>query len=70
MATHSSIVAWRIPWTEELGRPQFVGSQELNTSERLVLTNQLNKGMKAQRAAFFSGLSREGSPGANGCEGT
>ena len=22
MATHSSILAWRIPWTEELGRPQ------------------------------------------------
>ena len=22
MATHSSILAWRIPWTEELGGPQ------------------------------------------------
>ena len=22
MATHSSIVAWRIPWTDDLGRPQ------------------------------------------------
>ena len=27
MTTHSSILAWRIPWTEELGRPQFMGSQ-------------------------------------------
>ena len=27
MATHSSILAWRIQWTEELGRPQFTGSQ-------------------------------------------
>ena len=27
MATHSSILAWRIPWTEELGRLQSVGSQ-------------------------------------------
>ena len=28
MATHSSILAWRIPWTEESGRLQSVGSQE------------------------------------------
>ena len=27
MATHSSIFAWRIPWTEEPDRLQFVGSQ-------------------------------------------
>ena len=26
MATHSSILAWRIPWTEEPGRLQFTGS--------------------------------------------
>ena len=26
MATHSSILAWKIPWTEELGRLQFLGS--------------------------------------------
>ena len=26
MATHSSILAWRIPWTEESGRLQFMGS--------------------------------------------
>ena len=26
-ATHSSILAWRIPWTEELGGPQSTGSQ-------------------------------------------
>ena len=28
MATHSSIPAWKIPWTEELGGLQFVGSQK------------------------------------------
>ena len=28
MATHSSILAWRIPWTEEPGEPQSMGSQE------------------------------------------
>ena len=27
MATHSSILAWRIPWTEEPGGPQSIGSQ-------------------------------------------
>ena len=25
MATHSSILAWRIPWTEEPGGPQSIG---------------------------------------------
>ena len=29
MATHSSILAWRIPWTEGPGRPQSVGSQRV-----------------------------------------
>ena len=27
MATHSGILAWRIPWTEEPGRLQVMGSQ-------------------------------------------
>jgi len=26
MVTHSSILVWRIPWTEEPGRLQFMGS--------------------------------------------
>ena len=30
MATHSSILAWRIPWTEELGGLQSMESQELD----------------------------------------
>ena len=29
MATHSSILAWRIPWTEEPGRQQFMESQKV-----------------------------------------
>ena len=28
MATHSSILAWEIPWTEEPGGPESMGSQE------------------------------------------
>ena len=30
MATHSSVLAWRIPWTEEPCELQSVGSQELD----------------------------------------
>ena len=29
MATHSNILAWRIPWTEEPGGPQAMGSQRV-----------------------------------------
>ena len=31
MATHSSILAWKIPWTEEAGGLQSIESQELDT---------------------------------------
>ena len=29
MAIHSSTIAWKIPWTEELGRLQSMGSQRV-----------------------------------------
>ena len=29
MAPHSSTLAWKIPWTEEPGRLQFMGSQRV-----------------------------------------
>ena len=29
MATHFSILVWRIPWTEETGRLQSMGSQRV-----------------------------------------
>ena len=35
MATHSSILAWRILWREEPGRLQSIGLQESDTTERL-----------------------------------
>ena len=35
MATHSSILAWRIPWTEELGGLQSTGCKESDTTEGL-----------------------------------
>ena len=41
MATHSSSLAWKIPWTEEPGRLQSMGSQrvrhDLTTSSKLLL---------------------------------
>ena len=40
MATHSSILAWKIPWTEEPGRLQSMGSQKSWT--------QLNKTRRKQ----------------------
>ena len=33
MATHSSILAWRIPWTEERGGLQSMGCKESDTTE-------------------------------------
>ena len=35
MATHSSILAWRIPWTEEPGGLQSMGRKESDTTEGL-----------------------------------
>ena len=39
MATYSSILAWRIPWTEEPGGLQSLGLKELDTTERLTHTH-------------------------------
>ena len=33
MATHSSILAWRIPWMEELGGLQSMGRKELDMTD-------------------------------------
>ena len=40
MATHSIILAWEIPWTEEAGRLQSMGSQNLDRTEQLNNNNQ------------------------------
>ena len=37
MATHSSTLAWKIPWTEEPGRLQSMGSQRVRHTEQLHL---------------------------------
>ena len=33
MATHSTVLAWRVPWTEEPGGLPSMGSQESDTTE-------------------------------------
>ena len=38
IATHSSILAWKIPWTEEPGGLQSMGSQESDTTEYVAHT--------------------------------
>ena len=37
MATHASILAWRIPWKEEPGGLQSMGVAELDTTELLTV---------------------------------
>ena len=54
MATHSNTLAWKIPWTEEPGRLQSMGSQKVgHTVTSLSLSPQryaftFQKGMKPQ----------------------
>ena len=42
MATHSYILAWRIPWTEEPGGLQSMGWQESDTTEATDALNRAN----------------------------
>ena len=50
MATHSSILAWRIPWTEEPGGLQSMGTQESDTTERLNHHHHLEKSSQEGKA--------------------
>ena len=38
MATHSSVLAWKIPWTEEPGGLPSMGLQEWDTTERVSMS--------------------------------
>ena len=46
MATHSTILAWRIPWTEEPGKLQSIGSKKLDTTSK---PNNKNNWLKQMR---------------------
>ena len=43
MAPHSSTLAWKIPWTEDPGRLQFMGSQRVRHSWATSLTHSLTQ---------------------------
>ena len=60
MATHSSILAWNIPWTEDLGGLQSIGSTELDTTELIwhawTVAHQAPLSMRFSRQEYWSGL--------------
>ena len=57
MATHSSILAWRIPWTEEPGRLQSMGSQKSQTYINNIIygkvVNRVNSKSSHHKENFF-----------------
>ena len=52
MTTHSSILAWRIPWTEEPGGLQSTGRKESDTTKRLHLTSPPFSSIKSGQINF------------------
>ena len=67
MATHSSILAWRIPWAEGAWRTMVHGITECDTTERLTLpltgiaslVTQRLKRLPAMRETWVQSLGRE-----------
>ena len=62
-ATHSSILAWRIPWTEEPGRIQSMESHKcwtrlkrLSSSSSRTVAHQTPLSMEFSRQEYWSGL--------------
>ena len=62
MAPHSSTFAWKIPWTEEPGRLQSMGSLESDTTERLHF-HALEKEMATHSSVLAWRISGTGEPG-------
>ena len=54
MAIHSSILAWRVPWTEEPGGPQFRGRKESDVTEHTDTLMHLNKELSKSRDKCLS----------------
>ena len=53
MTTHSSILAWRIPWTEKPARLQYVGLKELDTTEQPTLSLSQTQYFRTQLALHW-----------------
>ena len=57
MATRSSFLAWRIPWVEEPGGLQSMGSKELGTTEQLTqIADRRQKGTSGRGQPSHSGV--------------
>ena len=52
MATHSSILAWRIPWTEEPGGPLSMGSQRVRYDWVTTVSLSMNGHQKAEWVSY------------------
>ena len=66
MAPHSSTFAWKIPWMEETGRLQSIGSLESDTTERLPSTfhfHALEKEMATHSSVLAWRIPGTGEPG-------
>ena len=59
MVPHSSILAWRIPWTEELGGLQSTGCKESDMTERLHFTSLVHQVAKDWRFSLSISPSNE-----------
>ena len=57
MATHSSILAWRIPWMEEPGGLQFMGSHRVRQAEAAKQQQHVYIWIYIKLSGFISGLS-------------
>ena len=62
MAPHSSTLAWKIPWTEEPGRLQSMGSLRVATIERLHF-HALEKEMAIHSNVLARRIPGTGEPG-------
>ena len=66
MATHSSILAWRIPWTEEPGGLQSRGHKESDTTEQL--SQRLRRASGPGRAVLHCSVTRRDGGLAQPCQ--
>ena len=62
MATHSSVPAWRIPWTEEPGGPRSTGSRSRRRLKQLGRNRTTSR--RGRRGIAFSALLSGGQDGA------
>ena len=56
-ATQSSIPTWRIPWIEETGRLQSMGSQRVDMTEQLTLTHMKTSYIPKGPVSYLNSLS-------------